>query len=368
MPSQHRATLALLVCLCTAGCRRGGQPPAPFSLPPASDAADFVKTAESLDNPRYQYLYLGLGGVGVLIGPDGTNSEIVETNAPELGIFPAEQWSGTSRVGGFHLSSQVSAQGTDDFVKTRGAPSSREITGFAQRLEIRRGVATTIYSERVGGRDVRCRVTSFVTPDGILVTRFDDNVGKRARRLYRHITFEGQGTLEEDGSAGSAMSMPVRIGRSRALLAYALSKDAAEGYWGSADARMYTRVFLAGAESTLTAFAVPRAGPDAGTPDEAEQRADAAREAGFGVLQQLTEAWWKRFWAASSVDVPDEALRRWYKRSLYYLAAMTAGADSPPGPMGPLRVRWGGRIFAHDLTYMHYALLTSNHIEEAAQI
>ncbi|MGD8237963.1 MAG: hypothetical protein PVH68_05390 [Armatimonadota bacterium] len=344
--------LALIASVGAAGCRRAGQPPAPFSLPPASDAADFVKTAESLENPRYQYLYLGLGGLGVLIGPDGTNSEIVETNAPEPGIFPAEHWSGTSRVGDFALRGELASGPTD------GPPRERNITDFGQRLEIRRGIATTVYSDRVGRRDVHSRVTSFVTPRGLLVCRMEDRVRGRYGGLHRRIELEGEGRPESTGNRLPAPSMVVRTGSSRAVAVCVLSRPAAEG-----------GIFpLQAPEGTLTAVVLATAPPDTGALAAAQQRALEAKDEGFDALQQRTAAWWEDFWAASAVTLPDEDLSTWYTRSLYYLAAMTAGADSPPGPMGPLRLRWGGRIFAHDLTYMHYALLTSNHIEEAAQI
>ncbi len=358
------AVLALLVSVCTAGCRRAGEQPVPFALPPASDEADFVKTAESLDSPRYQHLYLGLGGVGVLIGPDGTNSEIVETTAPRPGIFPAGQWSGTSRVGGFRLSSEVSSRSLDEW------PTKRSITDFEQRLEIRRGIATTLYSE-AGRQRVRCRVTSFVTPDGVWVLRFEARVPGRYEGLRRQVALVGEGTADRNGWwSTETLMMLVGLGQCRAAAVCDIPSSCigASSRAGDEEALESASLPLDGAESSLTAFVATGIGTDSAVVAEAEQRASRAQVAGFDALQQRTAAWWEQFWDASAVTLPQNDLSTWYKRSLYYLGAMTAGADSPPGPMGPLRLRWGGRIFAHDLTYMHYALLTSNHVAEAAQI
>ncbi|MFQ5810687.1 MAG: hypothetical protein ACE5JM_13820, partial [Armatimonadota bacterium] len=223
---------------------------------------------------------------------------------------------------------------------------------------------------RVGGRDVRCRVTSFVTPEGLLVCRMEDRVRGPYGGLHRRIELEGEGRPESTGNRLEAPSMVVRTGSSRAVAVCVLSRPAAEGFGRSWEgAAMEGGVVpLEAPKSTLTAVVLTSGRPYTGTLAAAEQRALKAKDEGFDALQQRTVAWWKRFWAASAVTLPDNDLSTWYKRSLYYLAAMTAGADSPPGPMGPLRLRWGGRIFTHDLTYMHYALLTSNHIEEAAQI
>lgn len=82
--------------------------------------------------------------------------------------------------------------------------------------------------------------------------------------------------------------------------------------------------------------------------------------------QSCAEAW-AGYWARSAVSIPDREIMKWYRRSLYYLGAMAAGSRFPPGPMGPLPDRWGGRIFGHDATYMHAALLTSNHSDASGQ-
>ncbi len=356
--------LALLVCMCAAGCRRDRPTLPPVSVPSGVDEADFVKTAESLRSPRYQHLYLGLGGVGVLIGPDGTSSDTVETTAPQPGIYPAEQWSGTSRVGGFHFSSTV----------TSGMPGSArtppETTCFAQRLEIRRGVATTIHSQNMGQREVQSVVTSFVTPDGVLVTRFKDQLAEWRVRLHRQVALSSEGVPGSEGPEASTRGQVLAVTGRRDAAVCVLSREPAESPRTSTDTDETASAIVPLTEdaSTLTAFVATCVGRDEGARAEAERRATAAQQTGFDALQQQTEAWWEGFWDASSVDIPEKSLAHWYRRSLYYLAAMTAGADSPPGPMGPLRVRWGGRIFAHDLTYMHYALLTSNHVEESGGI
>jgi alpha-L-fucosidase 2 len=61
-------------------------------------------------------------------------------------------------------------------------------------------------------------------------------------------------------------------------------------------------------------------------------RADAALDAGWTAATTVHRAWWKRFWATSSVTIPDSALQAHYDLVKYFYGA-AARRGAPPVPL-----------------------------------
>ncbi len=90
----------------------------------------------------------------------------------------------------------------------------------------------------------------------------------------------------------------------------------------------------------------------------------------LAALYKDHEAWWRDFWAKSSVDLGDPELEWRYHVSNYILASCSRDPDYPPGIAGTWvttdQPMWTG---AYTLNYNHeacfYGLYSSNHIEQA---
>ena len=363
----RRALSALTVALLLPGCRPE-PPPQPFDLPAPSSDVDLVKQGalnggvsgsdppgSSVAGGHYQFPYLGLGGVALLLSPDGAAAPMVETSAPKPGIFLEDLWDGGSRVSCFAVTSRVVGS---------KPPAEKRALRFRQQVSLREGVAHTAYEEKVDGRTVASLVTTFVTPEGVVVLHFEDRVGSEAGK-WRQIA------LLADPQVAQSRQLPpgyvIRAKKGRASAWAALQVPQAERYGlDGRQGRLAASAPLPGFRQATVAFLAFATGPDAG--GQALAPATAASWRGYDACLEATRRWWANFWAASSVELPDAQLQRWYDRSLFQLGCAFGGAlarrslgeGGPVGPMGLVPSRWGGHIFAHDLTYMHYALVTSN--------
>lgn len=327
-------SVSLALGLIVAGCA------APAKVnPPAMDAADFVRTRAEFGRQR---LFLGYAGNGVFLGPagdaaPGANSHPVSLPSIAFGDF----WEGSARVSLLDLS------------LTPG-PSAQD--AYWQALDIDRGRAITYWQFPASFfRRGDCRVETLVTPEGVICWQVR-STGK-PMRLTVHAPRISRGSWKiENGSATARLQST----SSEATISLRIL-PAPRWHWkSSAEGAVLQADIGREAFIRLAQQAVPR---KAGVP----ALRTPAFHASFAEAAALTAETWSDFWAQSKVELPDRELMKWYRRSLYYLAATSANSAYPPGPMGPWPGRWGGRIFGHDLTYMHAALLSSNHPKLSGQ-
>jgi alpha-L-fucosidase 2 len=95
----------------------------------------------------------------------------------------------------------------------------------------------------------------------------------------------------------------------------------------------------------------------------ARKRTAVALKKGYESLCQKHEAWWEKFWAKSSVQIPDSAIQLQYNMVQYYYGAASR-QDSPPIPLQGVWSTDNGKIptwygdYHHDLntelTYWAY--------------
>lgn len=333
------ALVAGAVLVVALGCAPRGRSPMP-----ATDPADFMRTGLDVEGNR-QRLYIGYAGNGVFLGPGGdAASRPARALGAQSPVAFGDFWQKRSR--GALLSLSLT-------------PGPAAADAYWQVLDIDTGQATTCWSfRRSPVSRGECRVESVVTPEGVICWQVR-SAGRRMRLsvavpAVRPEAWEmggGVATARVKGAAGEGV-ISLRVAPTPKWRFQKTGHGEGRRYLLEAD--LAGQAFIALEQRILAggAFSRPRLLDFPATFAEARQ---ASREA------------WSRYWARSSVSLPDPELMKWYRRSLYYLGAMAAGSRFPPGPMGPHPNRWGGRIFGHDATYMHGALLTSNHAAESGR-
>ncbi|ODS82720.1 MAG: hypothetical protein ABS46_08045 [Cytophagaceae bacterium SCN 52-12] len=112
--------------------------------------------------------------------------------------------------------------------------------------------------------------------------------------------------------------------------------------------------------------------PDREAQTAAGEVAAQAIKTGFNTRLESHEAWWKSFWAASSVRIPDQLLeKQWYLEQ--YKFGSTARKNAPPISLQAVWTADNGRIppwkgdFHHDLNTQlsYWPAYSGNHLAEA---
>lgn len=312
---------------------------------PATDSADFVRTTVDLADNR-QRLYVGYAGNGVFLGPAGDGPPRRRpAHGTQLPIAFGDFWDERSRMAVLSLSF------------TPG-PSAGD--AYWQVLDIDTGQATTCWEFRsFPAKRGGCRVETVVTPDGVICWQVR-STGRPMRMSLEAPSIDPDAWEVEKGVATARL----KSASGEAMVSLRV-EPTPKWRFEEADRGEERRDLLQAdlGEKTFIAL-VQRALPQ-GTANE--QRLLKPYRSFEEASQSSLEAW-SQYWARSTVNLPDQEIMKWYRRALYYLAAMAANSRFPPGPMGPHPDRWGGRIFGHDTTYMHAALLTSNHSATSGQL
>ena len=340
---------------------------------------------ERLYHPQYQYACIGLGGTTMRVGPWGFTRPGAPRVMPggylrHLPYLAYECW--WDETGVRHLPFDLTGGYGEDL-------EPGQVTGFREVLDIHTGILTLDLDLRTDlvweglyrrGREAfHSRREVFVTPDGVLVVRVSDSPGggmpfrlrvetNREVRVYlnqgihakEHAPWTGAAEERSDGFVVSAE----RSASCRATLAVAATAE------GVAVDAAQMRVGAATPGATLTYFIVPGSSYASDAPAEtAWEKADRARSVGFEGLRAATAAWWRAFWARSSVELPDPELARWYARSLYYHGVYFGNSHIPPGCNGTSVESFAGAVCTeYDLVFSQYALLYTNHLDEARRV
>jgi hypothetical protein len=92
---------------------------------------------------------------------------------------------------------------------------------------------------------------------------------------------------------------------------------------------------------------------------------DEAVALGYDALRAEHRAFWKAYFAASSITIPDEQFQYFYDASMYHFKAAQS-VVSGGLPVNNLRRTWSSHIF-WDSYFIHRALLEANHRYEALE-
>ncbi|MBI1257822.1 MAG: hypothetical protein GC204_10160 [Chloroflexi bacterium] len=95
------------------------------------------------------------------------------------------------------------------------------------------------------------------------------------------------------------------------------------------------------------------------------QALDEAVALGYDALRAEHLQFWKAYFAASSIDIPDEQFQYFYDASMYHIKAMQS-RTSGGIPVNNLRRTWSSHIF-WDSYFMQRAVLEANHRYEALE-
>jgi len=92
---------------------------------------------------------------------------------------------------------------------------------------------------------------------------------------------------------------------------------------------------------------------------------DTAVSLGYDALRAEHLAFWREYFAVSSVSIPDEQFQCFYDASMYHMKAAQS-AVSGGLPVNNLRRTWSSHVF-WDAYFMHRALLQANHMDEGLE-
>lgn len=92
---------------------------------------------------------------------------------------------------------------------------------------------------------------------------------------------------------------------------------------------------------------------------------DSAVALGYDALRAEHLDFWQKYFAASSISIPDEQYQFFYDASMYHFKAMQS-KTSGGIPVNNLRRTWSSHIF-WDSYFLHRALMEANHRDEALE-
>jgi hypothetical protein len=92
---------------------------------------------------------------------------------------------------------------------------------------------------------------------------------------------------------------------------------------------------------------------------------EEAVEAGYDALRSELLSFWREYFAASTVSIPDHQFQYFYDAGLYHIKAMQS-RESGGLPVNNLRRTWSSHIF-WDSYFLHRALLEANRVPEALE-
>ncbi|MHB8971371.1 MAG: glycoside hydrolase family 95 protein [Pirellulaceae bacterium] len=348
--------------------------------------AAFVKEGLGrLYNPHYQYECIGLGGTTMRVGPNG----FTKPGAPR--IFPGgflkhepylayEYW--WDEEGHRYLPFDLASGYGPRF-------EPGQITSFRHTLDIDTGLLTIDLGMRVdlvweglyeiGKNAFHSRRELFVTPDGVLVIRVTDSpeaslpfqlrvdINQDIRIYLNSGIYNTAHALWSRSFVPQDLGTVVLAQRPKTCVATlaiavdgpAATVDAEKGLFGSTRSGQILTFYIAPGSSYES--------PDATR--AAWEKAARARERGYDALRAETAQWWKQFYAKSSVQLPDRDLATWYARSLYYQGVFFGNTDIPPGCNAASVESFAGAICPEfDLAFSQFALLCTNHLDEARGI
>jgi len=138
--------------------------------------------------------------------------------------------------------------------------------------------------------------------------------------------------------------------------------------YGICALRRISRVVSAGREKIVWAIGVCTNHDTAAYKNQAIEKVRVLDEDGCKKLLAAHEKWWTRFWAKSSVELPDKELELHWYAGLYAVACCMRNKKFPPGIWGGYATADGMEWFGdYHLNYNYqapfYALCSANHTE-----
>ena len=344
-------------------------------------AATFNKKGMTrLNNSKFQYQTIGLGGTTMRVDPWGFGYQKAPNALKDYNHTPSfgyEYWWDTTghRYNPFHIKG-----GYGDLTD----PGT--ITDFEQNLDVLTGVLETKLTLNVGGTVFNSTRETFITPEGILVIRVKDSGAPSPLKL--HLAINGKVELfgtyyagEEDpfvrdavntsnrstGAIGGVVST-LRQNTSDCAVGVAIESTSTASVSPNSD--MYSQT---SPDGTIIFYIAPTSSYNPLTKtapwDHAWNAASSAKNTGYNTLKEQTATWWRDFLNVSKVTVPDEKVMKLYTQSLYYHGIYFGNGKIPPGCFGTdIYGFFGAACPEYDLTFSSYAMAYSGRIKETKNI
>ncbi len=307
-----------------------------------------IKT--NLNADAYQYPVIGNHGLVLLADPYGFT-----LNSPAHAAYsPDIYYSGWWKSNHYERANPFTIKGGYD---VSGALTPGTINSFSQTLDVTKGDLTTKLGLTVNTLPVNSIRTQFVTEDGVLVIKLEDDaantfqfqVSPQSGYILKH-------TAVSNGITASTATLGQGYGAVLSVLVsgHNVVTDTVKGIVSvEVSPGQPAYIYVAAGSEIIDGVDYL---------SKAFQKAFLASGNGYNSLSKASESSYRKFWTRSSVAVPDDDMMRKYILSQYILKALQDNNPLPDGCFGPRKEGYDGCIATEcDLMFCWSAMLTANH-------
>ncbi len=307
-----------------------------------------IKT--NLNADAYQYPVIGNHGLVLLADPYGFTQ-----NSPTHAAYsPDIYYSGWWKSNRYERANPFTIKGGYD---VSGALTPGAINSVNQTLDVTKGDLTTKLRLTVNKLPVHSIRTQFVTEDGVLVIKLEDDVAgtfqfqiaPRLGYILKH-TAVSKGITASTAALGQGYGAVLSVlGSGRNVVTDTIKGIVSVEVSPGQPAYFYIAAgseIIDGVDYLSNTF----------------RKTSLASGNGYNKLKKASESSYRTFWARSSVTVPDDDMMRKYILSQYILKALQDNNPLPDGCFGPRKEGYDGCIATEcDLMFCWNAMLTANH-------
>lgn len=305
----------------------------------------------NLNANAYQYPVIGNHGLVLLADPYGftQNRPVRASYSPD--IYYSGWWKSNhyERANPFTIRGGYNVSGT----LTPG-----NINSFSQTLNVTKGDLTTKLGLAVNTVSLNSARTQFVTADGVLVLKLEDDVANTFQvQISPQSGYLLKHTSVSKGITASTATLGQGYGAVLSVVGSGLNvvTDTVNGIVSVDMSPGQPAYFYIAAGSEVT--------EGVAYISKTFQKTSIASGNGYARLKNASELSYDAFWARSSVAVPDDDMMRKYILSQYILKATQDNNPLPDGCFGPRKEGYDGSIGTEcDLMFCWNALLTANHV------
>ncbi|MGN6492273.1 MAG: hypothetical protein ACTHLE_09785 [Agriterribacter sp.] len=309
-------------------------------------AGNVIKT--DLNADAYQYPVIGNHGLVLLPDPYG----FCQQKPAKAPYSPDIYYSGWWKSNRYERANPFTIKGGYNI---SGNLTPGKIHSFHQTLDVSRGHLVTKLALTVNGTSHHSTRTQFVTDEGVLVIKLEDD----AANTFQVQIAPQSGYVQKHLAVSKGITASTSLGEGHGAVLSVIGEglnvitDTATGIVAADVSPGKPAYFYIAAASEIMD------GVD--YINAAFQKAAGASKKGYNSLKDASEALYKTFWAKSSINVPDNEMMRKYILSQYILKATQDNNPLPDGCFGPRKEGYGGAIGTEcDMMFCWNALLTAN--------
>lgn len=307
-----------------------------------------IKT--NLNADAYQYPVIGNHGLVLLADPYG----FTQNKPTHAAYSPDIYYSGWWKSNHYERANPFTIKGGYD---VSGTLTPGTINSFSQTLDVTKGDLTTNLGLTVKALPVNSIRTQFVTADGVLVIKLEDDVANTFQvQISPQLGYILKHTAVSKGITASTATLGQGYGAVLSVLGsgHNVVIDTVNGIVSVEVSPGQPAYFYIAAGSEII--------DGADYLSKTFQKASLASVNGYHSLSNASDSSYRAFWARSSVTVPNDDMMRKYILSQYILKALQGNNPLPDGCFGPRKEGYDGCIATEcDLMFCWSAMLTANH-------